>query len=193
MWKSNVSPNGVSSTCEESRGTEKPLKEHRGTANVPPLFPRFFCKSEMSDCGKSAHIFTRRSADRHKLSGMDGKPTRTTGAVKIENNAGRNFKELTETVRNAETLKRNNQERKGMLIGPSMAPRFSRSRRMSIDLEHQNLAARMAGRISSSKTIPESYNRRSLQNQSGVACHRPSPCRRHGSVGRFSAPYGNSP
>ena len=49
------------------------------------------------------------------------------GAVGIENNAGRNFKELGETVRNAETLKRNNRERKGILIGPSMAPRFSRS------------------------------------------------------------------
>jgi len=33
---------------------------------------------------------------------------------------------------------------------------------MSIDLKHQNLAARMAGRISISSTIPESYNRRSL-------------------------------
>jgi len=40
------------------------------------------------------------------------------GAVGIENNAEQNFKELAETVRNAETLKRNNQERKGILIGP---------------------------------------------------------------------------
>ena len=43
---------------------------------------------------------------------------RLVGAVGIENNAEQNFKELAETVRNAETLKRNNQERKGILIGP---------------------------------------------------------------------------
>jgi hypothetical protein len=46
------------------------------------------------------------------------------GAVGIENNAGRNFKELAETKRSIRTLKRNNEERKGILIGPSMAPRF---------------------------------------------------------------------
>jgi len=44
-------------------------------------------------------------------------------AVKIQNNAEQNVKELAEIVRNAET--RNKKERKGILIGPSMAPRFS--------------------------------------------------------------------
>jgi hypothetical protein len=44
--------------------------------------------------------------------------------VGIENNAEQNFNELAETVRNTESLKRNNQEHKGILIGPPMAPRF---------------------------------------------------------------------
>jgi hypothetical protein len=46
------------------------------------------------------------------------------GAVGIENNAKRSFKDLAETVRNAKTLKRNSKELEGILIGPSMAPRF---------------------------------------------------------------------
>ena len=65
----------------------------------------------------------------------------------IENNAERNFKELTETVRNAETLKRNNQERKGFLVGPSMAPRFSRKRCCKAGCGSSS-AARMATRLS---------------------------------------------
>jgi hypothetical protein len=48
------------------------------------------------------------------------------GAVGIENTTGGNFKELEGMLGNAKTLKRNNRERKGILIGPSMAPRFSR-------------------------------------------------------------------
>lgn len=48
------------------------------------------------------------------------------GAVGIENNAERNRKDLGEMVGSAKTLKRNNWESKGILIGPSMAPHFFR-------------------------------------------------------------------
>jgi hypothetical protein len=47
------------------------------------------------------------------------------GAVGIENNTGWSFKDLEEMLRSAKTLKRNNEESSGILIGPSMAPRFS--------------------------------------------------------------------
>jgi hypothetical protein len=46
------------------------------------------------------------------------------GAVGIENNSTRNFKDLEEMHRSVRTLKRHNAERKGILIGPPMAPRF---------------------------------------------------------------------
>ncbi len=46
----------------------------------------------------------------------------------IENTTGRNFKELEGMLGNAKALKRNNWESRGILIGPSMAPRFSRCR-----------------------------------------------------------------
>ena len=45
----------------------------------------------------------------------------------IENNADWNFKDLEEILGSAKTLKRNNKESKGILIGPSMAPRFFKS------------------------------------------------------------------
>ncbi len=48
------------------------------------------------------------------------------GAVGIENTTGRNFKDLEGMLGNAKALKRNNRECKGILIGPSMAPRFLR-------------------------------------------------------------------
>ena len=51
------------------------------------------------------------------------------GAVGIENNADRNFKDLEEMLGSAKELKRNNRECKGTLIGPLMAPRFSRPAR----------------------------------------------------------------
>jgi hypothetical protein len=47
------------------------------------------------------------------------------GAVGIENNTDWNFKDLEEMLRNAKGLKRNNEECKGILSGPLMAPRFS--------------------------------------------------------------------
>jgi hypothetical protein len=46
------------------------------------------------------------------------------GAVGIENNTGWNFKDLEEMLRSVKTLKRNNEESSGILVGPSMAPRF---------------------------------------------------------------------
>jgi hypothetical protein len=51
---------------------------------------------------------------------------RLVGAVGIENTTERNFKELEGMLGNLRALKRNNRESKGILIGPSMAPRFSR-------------------------------------------------------------------
>jgi hypothetical protein len=51
------------------------------------------------------------------------------GAVGIENTTVRNFKDLEEMLGNAKALKRNNWECKGILIGPLMAPRFSRPSR----------------------------------------------------------------
>ena len=50
------------------------------------------------------------------------------GAVGIENNANRNFKDLEEMRGNAKALKRNNRACKGILIGPPMAPGISRNR-----------------------------------------------------------------
>jgi hypothetical protein len=43
------------------------------------------------------------------------------GAVGIENNTERNFKDLEGIMRNAKALIRNNRECKEILIGPSMA------------------------------------------------------------------------
>jgi len=47
------------------------------------------------------------------------------GAVGIENNTDRNLKDLEEMPGTTKALKRNNWESKGILIGPSMAPRSS--------------------------------------------------------------------
>jgi len=47
------------------------------------------------------------------------------GAVGIENNTGRNFKDLEGMLGNAKALIRNNWECKGILIGPLKAPRSS--------------------------------------------------------------------
>jgi hypothetical protein len=53
----------------------------------------------------------------------DRKQNGLVGAVGIENNARRNFKDLEEMRGDSRTLKRNSEERKEILIGPSMAPR----------------------------------------------------------------------
>jgi hypothetical protein len=45
-------------------------------------------------------------------------------AVGLENNAAWNFKDLGEMIGNAKSLRRNDKESDGILIGPSMAPRF---------------------------------------------------------------------
>ncbi len=46
--------------------------------------------------------------------------------VGVENNADWNFKDLEEMMGNAKTLKRNTEGSRGILIGPSLAPRFFR-------------------------------------------------------------------
>jgi len=46
--------------------------------------------------------------------------------VGIENNTHWDFKDFEEMRRSAKTLTRNNKESNGILIGPSMAPRFFR-------------------------------------------------------------------
>ena len=46
------------------------------------------------------------------------------GAVGIENNVNWNFKNLQEMLGCRKPLKRNNGKCKGILIGPSTAPRF---------------------------------------------------------------------
>ena len=48
------------------------------------------------------------------------------GAVGIENNNGRDFRDLQEMRRNTKSLKRNDEEGKGILIAPLKLPRFSR-------------------------------------------------------------------
>jgi len=77
------------------------------------------------------------------------------GAVGIENNTERNFKDLGEMTGSAKILKRNNQEHKEILIGPSMAPRFSGTEiplslfvaaRNLMSASGSNFAARMASR-----------------------------------------------
>jgi hypothetical protein len=45
-------------------------------------------------------------------------------ALQIENNTERNLKDLEELLRSVKTLKRNNEESSGTLVGPSMTPRF---------------------------------------------------------------------
>jgi len=78
------------------------------------------------------------------------------GAVGIENNTNRNSKDLEEMLGSAKELKRNNGECKGILIGPLMAPRFSRRSRFRRCVFSRctkgdvgfgpNFAARMANR-----------------------------------------------
>ena len=58
---------------------------------------------------------------------MDTLICKLAGAVRIENNADRNFKDLEEMLGNAKVLIRNNGECTGILIGPSMAPCFFES------------------------------------------------------------------
>ena len=55
------------------------------------------------------------------------KQTGLVGAVGIENNGVRNFKDLRGMTRNAKSLKKNDEACKGILIAPSKLPRFSSS------------------------------------------------------------------
>jgi hypothetical protein len=78
------------------------------------------------------------------------------GAVGIEINAERSFKDLGEMRGNAKSMRRNNRECEGILIGPLMAPRFfgaeipsrvsSRYTKANVGIG-PNLAARMANRL----------------------------------------------
>jgi hypothetical protein len=79
------------------------------------------------------------------------------GAVGIENNGVRNFKDLRGMARNAKSLKKNNEACRGILIAPSKLPRFSSGIEIPTawDFRHgpklrvgcgTNFAARMASR-----------------------------------------------
>ena len=59
MWKSHVTPSGISSTYAEFGGAERRAKTHQGTLNVPPIFPRFSRGKRISDCGIFAHAATQ--------------------------------------------------------------------------------------------------------------------------------------
>jgi hypothetical protein len=52
--------------------------------------------------------------------------------VEVENNTDWNFKDLEETLGSAKTLKRNDGGSSGILIGPSMAPRFFEVAKISL-------------------------------------------------------------
>lgn len=75
MWKSNVAPSGISSTCEQ------PV-EHKGSINHAEewlMFPECSLvsrrSSEFSECGKLIQVVdSGRSAKVSKSSGTDGKP-----------------------------------------------------------------------------------------------------------------------
>jgi hypothetical protein len=56
---------------------------------------------------------------------MPFQSVRLVGAVGIENNNVRNFKDLQGMQRNPKSLKRNNEACKGILIAPLKLPRFS--------------------------------------------------------------------
>lgn len=88
-------------------------------------------------------------------------------AAGIENNGGRNFKDLREMRRNAKSLNRNDREHKRIVIAPLVLPRFSCSlgslrcgfrlpRCKGMSAPRPNLAARMAGRqeISDKRNSP---------------------------------------
>jgi len=67
---------------------------------------------------------------------MPFQSVRLVGAVGIENNTDRNFKDLEEMLGSAKELKMNNRECKAILIGPLMAPRFSRPARSRQSVFH---------------------------------------------------------
>lgn len=54
------------------------------------------------------------------------------GAVEIENNAERNFKDLTEAMGDSKTLGGNGEEPKGILIGLAIASRSFRPENLSL-------------------------------------------------------------
>ncbi len=70
-------------------------------------------------------ILPRNAASVHPCSNFTIAGEILVGAVGIENTAGRSFKNSVEMMGNAKTLKSHNKKNQGILIGPSMAPRFS--------------------------------------------------------------------
>ena len=62
----------------------------------------------------------------------------------IENNDEWNLRDLRGMRRNIKALKRNDGERKGILIAPSKLPRFSLGVRFHSDLLHPQLAANVS-------------------------------------------------
>jgi len=69
------------------------------------------------------------------------------GAVGIENKNARDFKDLKEMRRNSKSLKRNDRERKELLIAPLKLPRFSRR-----SISHSTVSMRIGFRPKSCGT-----------------------------------------
>jgi hypothetical protein len=104
------------------------------------------------------------------------------GAVGIEKNSGRDFKDLRGMRRNAKSLKRNDGERSVIHIAPLMLPRFRPSRNslpyrfrlLPLTVESAsgpNLAARMA---SQHKNHRLAYYRIARRSEPEATCRRPS-------------------
>jgi hypothetical protein len=112
------------------------------------------------------------------------------GAVGIENNDERNFKDLRGTRRNVKSLKRNDEASKGIPIAPSKLPRFpSVVDILKVDFSTlylqltsasgQRIAARMASRLSvgttaisfgSAPDVPARLGHTTLDSNSCLHC-----------------------
>src|SRR5260370_32311916 len=80
--------------------------------------------------GARRSMYSNSKADRPTGKGIRCRPrqrlrSHLVGWVGIENNDEWNFKDLRGMARSAKSLKRNDGERKGILIAPSKLPRFS--------------------------------------------------------------------
>jgi|SRR5580700_1586555 hypothetical protein len=92
-----------------------------GTAQLLTSFPRAAGATHEARFSLIAAFWRPAKSLRHsELMGW------LVGAVGIENTTVRNFKDLEGMQGNVKELKRNNWECKGILIGPLVAPRFSR-------------------------------------------------------------------
>ena len=97
---------------------------------------------------------------------IDGPNLTPSRAVQIENTTRRNFKDLEGMQGNAKALKRNNWERKGILIGPLMAPRFSRP--TEIPSQCVSLTVQVAQSASGSNFAAQMASRRKFANMLGT-------------------------